>query len=461
MPFWALIQYAFLPATSSGMGMYELADVFRQELDIPIPDRPHTAYVPNRELVHQLAIHHRKADGERCDFDYHADDEMSDLPSPPTLDYGTDTTDATVHEERRGVSETPDAARSDISPFSYYYYPDPEYKPGPAARWPISGTFKMVLDLIEHIPLTKAESWVKCKNWRFQVAKANGIDGPLQDQDGKSCNENSPKFSIFQILHDQPVDAIDKMKAVSDWQATTGRSSFGSIPPPPASLISYLARRRNSTISISRGPGLDPEVDSAIQGPEINHTSQLAVLNALPVIVDVEEPGSDHISLIMPLADSSPIDPRTDQLAVSNTPLLGMEAEKPSTDHMSLVMPFADSVPTLLGHVDAQEYEDEMADPVQEAAMPREESQHDELMDAVLPIGHHTAETTALLTALQEFSIPNVRHVLEYRVSIAVPHKAVIKDIEYTPQRIRAMISILTAPSADVKRLMGFWEDQK
>jgi hypothetical protein len=418
MPISGLFSHTF--SQPAFAGMYALADIVREEMDLPIPEYPHTGFVPRREILHSLPRLSRQDESdERCDAEYHADDEMSDYLRPQPSDYGTDVSDATRHEERYGMTEQHLEDRSAISTFSYYYYHDPTYEQPTRLLRVSNFALRAFLNMVESIPLTSAESWVRCKSWRYQVAKATALQNNLSSSEDNPLHSTvqSPKvlhFSVFQILHDQPVDAVDKMKAVSAWRGTISRNSFGSMPSAPPSMISYLARRRSSLASFAKVRSLDPDVDSTIVGkPLTSPTRQAADIKCLTVIPDDDESRSGRGTVKLP--PSQPAKP-TEPEATGDTLL-----------------------PTELQTTTVEATRTRCAN------------------------GDDSAAGEQYVSAGQIGSVVNDAQgvAIDSHSTDQLDQQALIKAREVTPQMIRSMISILTAPSADIKRLTTFWEEQK
>ena len=397
--------------------MYALVDIFREELDLPIPDCPHSGYIPRPESPRPIVSRPEKdVCEETCDPEYYADDEMSALHSP--MNHDTDATDATGREERRGVSEQLDEDRSALSNFSYYYYHDSDYQPPSQIQKMNSFLLRSLLKIVEDIPLTQAESWVRCKGWRYQTAKATGVTKTAQGIASRASHTDadvrtSPPFSIFQILHDQPVDTVCKMKGVMDWQETLGYGSFGSIPSAPPSLISYLARRRSSLPSLPKVLSLDPDIDTAKAGFHPSSTAyQVLETKCLTVIEDADEPKSERQSAVVPCEQ------RYD--------LATAQATVDAPEQLALRPPACESQNNLAIVEDIDLY----------------------LVSALNAGG---------VSELPAHSyIPTVGLIGSDRGD----EKVVIKQTHFTPQMVRSIIDILTAPSADIQRLRSFWEGQ-
>lgn len=410
MPVWGLSFCRYTqPASSS---MYTLADIFREELDLPIPDCPYTGYIPRRELPPPAGRQpEQDICDEACEPEYYADDELSAVHSPTPLEYGTDASDATVREERPAASEQLDEDRSAISSFSYYYYHNSDHQPPPQVLKMNSIVLRLLLKIVEDTPLTHAESWVRCKNWRYQTAKATGVTRTAQEIENTTLQSDAdaptpPPFSIFQILHDQPVDAVDKMKAVTDWQGAIARGS--SIPSAPPSLVSYLARRRSSLASLAKLPNLDPDVDSAIAGIQLSSTAcPLPEKKCLTVIDDADEPRSELRCIVDPCAAAQ---------------------------------------------VTANVHE-----------LPALPSPKQEIIETEAVVDEHAlqAETAVDVKEISQLQNESLVHAIELTASERGDEKAVIKETHFTPQMVRSMIDILTAPSADIQRLRSFWEGQR
>lgn len=427
MPIWAfLCKTAPRPASSS---IYELADVYREELDFPIPDSPYVGYLAEREIVPLAPVAlGRQTDNEQHELGYRADDEMSEFSKPSAVDYGTDATGATVQEERCGATERSDCNQSNLSPFSYYYYADPDFEPQPAVRRMSEAVLKTLLDLVEDSPLTRTETWMQCKEWCYHVAQAKNSDPPFEDKTNKAeCIKDqldyAPDFSVFRMLHDQPVEMVDKMNAVSAWQSTVNSTRFGSLPQPPASLVSYLARRRSSTASIAQSQRRDSfSASSRVEIDKVIPVECAAANDELPAILDVEEPRSEHIAA---------------------------------------AVPFTDPLPTAIHKPYSPRHDSDMTQPLSKEPALRARLQHDEYTDGIMPPGYHVAEASRLLKSLDEFPVPDLKQVLDRRAGMSNAHGDIVSLREYTPQRIRRMISILTAPSTSIKHLKTFWESQK
>lgn len=324
----------------SASEMYALADIFREELDVPIPDCPYSGHVPNRELLPPLRTPCKKDDDqEQRDLEYHADDEMSELIDHLAVDHGTNATDATCTGKRRGMTGQRPEVKGDVKSSS----PTPDRQQHQASHCLL---LKFMLDMIKTVPPTHTETRLGLQNWRCETAKAEAEN--LQNVACKviyaaPLSPGLPEFSVFQILHDAPVEHIDKMDAVNKWQYTVIRNSFGSMPPSPPSLVSFLARRRSSLASIAQSQQNEPNANLAtIDASAIQATEPPIDWNELPVILDAEESDSERIFCANPLPEPAEESMKQHEAAELIDEAVPSRAKQPGAENIAEIIPQRD-----------------------------------------------------------------------------------------------------------------------
>jgi hypothetical protein len=221
----------------SSSNFYELSDILRESLESPIPQDPRVGWQPYSESTRShifpsarlpRSIYTAHADLE----EYHADDELSELPSPIKAGAQTNFDLVSACEDRTGLSSTAKNKSPDLSSFSYYYYIDPDYTAESTPSEPPTIIKKGLVDQRESQALTPCEPISRANEWRQEVVRAQDLgleqtDAPLEE----------PQPSVYQHLHDTPVESTDTEHAIRTWQGETAVGSLDTPKMPPPSFM--------------------------------------------------------------------------------------------------------------------------------------------------------------------------------------------------------------------------------
>ncbi|KPI37599.1 uncharacterized protein AB675_3971 [Cyphellophora attinorum] len=245
----------------SSSNFYELSDILRESLESPIPEDPRIGWQPYSEVEKSRYLPSARLPRSRytahADLEeYHADDELSELPSPVQAEAQTNIDLVSANEDRSGLASTTKDRSPDLSSFSYYYYIDPDLVPESVPSETPTIIRRDLLDQREGQALSPCEPISRADEWRQEVVRSQDLglgqdDAPLDE----------PRSSVYQRLHDTPVESGDTEHAIRTWQGTTAVGSLDSPKMPPPSFMEQF--------QLKPAAGVDEEEDLFTHAEEV------------------------------------------------------------------------------------------------------------------------------------------------------------------------------------------------
>lgn len=221
--------------------LYELSDILRESLESPVPDDPHVGWRPYSENHRSMpaARLSRHQDTVHADLEeYHADDELSELPSSPYSFERSINSFASGFEERSGLVGIPAVKSTQLSSLPYHYYIDPDHDAGPARSQTSDATKKCMPKEWESQSPPTLEPVARADEWTQEIVHSQCLG--LQPE---YTVQHDRKSNVYQALHDATKTPTDAVHVVRTWQAHSAVESLDTPQLPPPSFAEHFRPR--------------------------------------------------------------------------------------------------------------------------------------------------------------------------------------------------------------------------
>lgn len=377
---------------------YELSDFLRESLDSPIPSEPSSGYITYSEVLKVLPRHHARHtdDPEHTDLEEYHADD--ELSSLCGQSKGHDDKSEDVPPAKiRTVDVMPQIRRNAISA-------------GPHRIAHSDSAIRFLEQLVEET--TKSCSVLE-EGLSPLRSKAQGSSKEIVH--GTVTSKDVPRNTgpmVYELLRNRPVDPRSIDEIVDMWQRQERPNSITSpLMPPPSFLENFC---RSATFH-----GLNSDTQQPTTPPlPIRSSKRGQIVPRIELMTRSEEELSEPDG-----------------------------ADGPADDQRSEILQFAPDPEPITRLQDTPQNNDLSSIPVfmAKANPPRE------------PI---KISTRTILRSIRQPAASFEPDLLDYKATFAKVRGDLVNQVNYTPEMVRKMISVLNQRSTTVKQLSTYWEGQ-